>query len=67
VGAVPDNLYQALTLLQRRAEGDYTPDTTAESFPAFIGTRVGNANGLDCWQLFESFVNAIRPAELRRP
>lgn len=57
-----DKLYQALTLLERRAEGDYTPDTTPESFPEFLGTRVGAAQGLDCWQLFEAFVTAVQPA-----
>ncbi|MDA9398553.1 hypothetical protein [Bradyrhizobium sp. CCBAU 45389] len=62
VDAVGDNLYQALTLLQKRAEGDYTADATPDSFPAYTGILVGKANGLDCWQLFESFVSATRPA-----
>lgn len=62
VDAVGDNLYQALTLLQKRAEGDYTADSTPESFPAYTGTLVGRACGLDCWQLFENFVSATQPA-----
>ena len=56
VDAVSDNLLPALLLLERRAKGDYSPDTTPESFPAFTGTREGNAQGLNCWQLFEAFV-----------
>jgi integrase len=56
VDAVSNNLFPALLLLERRANGDYTPDTTPESFPAFTGTREGNAQGLDCWQLFEAFI-----------
>ena len=56
VDAVSDNLLPALLLLERRAKGDYSPDTTPETFPAFTGTREGNAQGLNCWQLFEAFV-----------
>jgi integrase len=63
VDAVSDNLYTALSVLERRARGDYTPDNTPESFPAFTGSRAGNAHGLDCWQLFEVFAKAIKPAD----
>jgi integrase len=63
VDAVADNLLPALMLLERRAHGDYTPDTTPESFPAFTGTHANKAQGLDCWQLFEAFVNDTKPAD----
>ncbi len=63
VDAVSDNLLAALTLLERRAQGDYTPDTTPESFPTFTGPHASKADGLSCWQLFEEFVNATKPAD----
>lgn len=63
VDAVADNLLHAFTLLERRANGDYTPDTTPESFPAFANVQRDKAHGLNCWQLFEAFVNATRPAD----
>jgi hypothetical protein len=63
VDAVSDNLHTAIALLERRAAGDYTPDTNPKSFPAFIESHERRATGLDCWQLFEAFVRATRPAE----
>jgi integrase len=63
VDAVSDNLLPAFILLERRANGDYAPDTTPESFPAFTGTHASNAQGLDCWQLFEAFVSDTKPAD----
>lgn len=62
VDAVSDNLPQALWLLERRARGDYSPDDTPDSFPAFTPNRVYKAQGLDCWQLFEVFVAASQLA-----
>lgn len=35
VDAVSDNLLPAITLLERRANGDYSRDNTPDSFPAF--------------------------------
>ena len=61
--AVSDNLLPALTLLARRAAGDYSPDTTPESFPAFVDSPERRATGVSCWQLFEDFVKATKPAE----
>ena len=61
--AVSDNLLPVLTLLERRANGDYTPDTNPDSFPAFAGTHASRAAGLGCWELFEAFVKAKKPAE----
>jgi integrase len=64
VDAVADNLYPAIALLERRASGDYSPDSTPESFPAFTnGPAVGRTTGPDCWALFDEFVKATRPAD----
>jgi integrase len=63
VDAISDNLYGALSLLQRRAEGDYTPDKTPESFPAFVQGAAHRVSGLSCWQLFEAYVIAVKPAD----
>jgi hypothetical protein len=63
VDAVSDNLHGAIALLQRRAAGDYTPDPTPESFPPFTQGAVARASGAGCWELFEGYVKAMRPAE----
>jgi len=63
VDAVGDNLYPAISLLERRAVGDYSPDETVQSFPAFADSPERRATGLDCWQLFEAFVRATKPAD----
>ena len=57
-----DNLYHAIHLLERRAQGDYSPDTTPESFPPFINGPAGKSAGPGCWELFEVFVVATQPA-----
>jgi integrase len=61
--AVGDNLYPAIALLERRATGDYSPDTTVKSFPAFTDSLERVAAGPGCWQLFEAFVKATKPAD----
>jgi hypothetical protein len=63
VDAVSENLYSAITLLQRRAAGDYSPDPTPESFPPFTGVPARASSGPSCWELFEAFVKATTPAE----
>ena len=63
VDAVSDNLLPALNLLERRAKGDYTPDTNPEAFPAFQEARENNAHGPSCWELFVAYVAATKPAE----
>jgi integrase len=63
VDAVGDNLYPAIALLERRAAGDYSRDTTVQSFPVFTDSPERRATGLDCWQLFEAFVKATKPAD----
>ncbi|UFX44448.1 hypothetical protein HAP47_0036580 [Bradyrhizobium sp. 41S5] len=63
VDAVSDNLYPAISLLQRRARGDYSPDATPETFPPFVQGATQRVTGLSCWQLFEAFVKATQPAD----
>jgi integrase len=63
VDAVGDNLYPAFELLARRAAGDYSPDNTPESFPPFINGPAGKSEGIGCWDLFEAFVKAKKPAD----
>lgn len=63
VDAVGDNLYPAIQLLERRAAGDYSVDETVQSFPAFTESPERRATGLDCWQLFEAYVKAAKPAD----
>jgi hypothetical protein len=63
VDAVADNLYPAFALLERRANGNYSPDTRPESFPPFINGPAGKTEGIGCWDLFEAFVKSTRPAD----
>jgi integrase len=60
VDAVSDNLLLAITLLERRANGDYSPDDTPDSFPPFADGPV-RGSGVSCWELFEAFVTAKKP------
>ena len=61
VDAVQDNFYAAVSLLKRRADGDYSRDDTPETFPEFTEGKV-RGTGLSCWDLFESCVKAKRSA-----
>jgi integrase len=61
VDAVSDNLLLAISVLERRANGDYSRDDTPDSFPPFANGPVRGA-GVSCWELFEAFVNATKPA-----
>lgn len=61
VDAVSDNLLPALSVLEKRAMGDYSRDNTPDAFPEFTdgpprGPRVS------CWDLFEAFVLVTKPA-----
>jgi integrase len=62
VDAVSDNLLLAITLLVRRADGDYSRDDTPDSFPPFTDGPT-RGNGIRCWDLFEAFVKALKPAD----
>jgi len=61
VDAVSDNLLSALTLLEKRAKGDYSRDDTPDTFPQFIDEAV-RASSVSCWELFEAYVKAVKPA-----
>jgi integrase len=61
VDAVSDNLLPAISLLEKRANGDYSRDDTPNTFPPFTDGPV-LASGVSCWELFEAFVTATRPA-----
>jgi integrase len=61
VDATSDNLLPAITLLERRANGDYSRDDTPDAFPAFTEGRAPSS-GLSCWEMFEAYVAAKRPA-----
>jgi integrase len=60
VDAVSDNLLLAISVLERRANGDYSHDDTPDSFPAFTDGPT-RGNGVSCWELFEAFVTATQP------
>ncbi len=62
VDAVSDNLLLAISVLKRRADGDYSRDDTPDSFPPFTDAPT-RGTGVSCWELFEAFVNATQPAE----
>jgi hypothetical protein len=62
VDAVSDLLYEALCMLEQRAEGDYSPDETPKRFPAFDEGAAKRADGLSCWGLFEAWVTAAKRA-----
>lgn len=68
VDAVSDNLPLAISVLERRANGDYSRDENLDSFPPFTEGPHGQQNGLDCWQLFEAFVAAtsLAPSTVTR-
>ena len=61
VDAVSDNLPQAMSLLERRANGDYSRDDTPDSFPLFTDGP-SRGTGLNCWELFGGYVNATKRA-----
>jgi hypothetical protein len=62
VDAVSDNLLPpAFSLLEKRANGDYSRDETPDAFPVFNGGPV-RASGVGCWELFEAYVHAVKPA-----
>jgi integrase len=62
VDAVSDNLLLAISVLERRANGDYSRDDTPDSFPPFTDGPT-RGTGVSCWELFETFVKATKPAD----
>jgi hypothetical protein len=61
VDAVQDNFYLAVSLLKRRANGDYSRDETPDSFPEFT-EGLTRGEGISCWNLFEGYVTATQRA-----
>jgi len=61
VDAVQDNLMPAINVLERRANGDYSRDENPDTFPQFTGGPA-RASGVSCWDLFEAYVLAVKPA-----
>jgi integrase len=61
VDAVSDNLLLAISVLERRANGDYSRDDTPDSFPPFTDGPT-RGTGVSCWELFEAFVLTKKPA-----
>jgi len=61
VDAVQDNLMPAIVVLERRANGDYSRDENPDTFPPFTEGPV-RSSGIGCWELFEAYVQAVRPA-----
>lgn len=61
VDAVSDDLLAAFSLLEKRANGDYSRDETPDTFPAFRDSHAP-ASGVSCWDLFEAYVHAVKPA-----
>jgi integrase len=62
VDAVSDNLLPAFSVLEKRANGDYSRDENPSSFPEFKDGPV-RGSGVSCWELFEAFVLAVKPAD----
>lgn len=60
--AVSDLLYQALSVLEQRADGDHTPDETPKSLPKYDDGAVDPVDGPPCWDLFEGWVKAAKRA-----
>jgi integrase len=57
---VCQDLFEAVMLLIRRANGDYTPDTWPERFPKFERTADPS---LTPWMLFERWIAEAKPAD----
>ena len=62
VDCVLDEFIEAVLLLERRAEGDYSADERPQQFPKFNGGRLAASGALTPWQLFEAWNKAKEPA-----
>jgi integrase len=52
----------AVKLLERRADGDYSPDKRLQQFPKFNeAPKPHKVTGLTAWALFEAYVAAVQP------
>jgi len=60
--AVSDLLFGAFCVLEKRANGDFTPDETPKKFPVFDDGAATRPEGLSCWALFEAWVKSAKRA-----
>jgi hypothetical protein len=60
---VSDLMVGMFGLLEKRANGDHTPDETPKQFPEFVDGAKKRAEGLSCWELFEAWVKAAKRAD----
>jgi hypothetical protein len=60
---VSDLLIGVFGLLEKRANGDHTPDETPKQFPLFDDGAAKRGEGLSCWALFEAWVTATKRAD----
>jgi hypothetical protein len=60
--AISDLLFGAFGVLEKRANGDFTPDETPKQFPVFDHGAAKRAEGLSCWALFEAWVKSAKRA-----
>jgi hypothetical protein len=59
---VVDSYVDALSLLDRRARNDYSPDPTPHTFPKFSPQRQRSAHTQSPWKLYEAWAAARKPA-----
>jgi hypothetical protein len=62
VDAVGDNLMAALSVLERRANGDCSRRNTPDTFRPLTEGPGRASGGVSCWELFEAFVTATKSA-----
>jgi hypothetical protein len=65
--AVLTEFREALSLLERRAAGDYSPDQHLQTLPAYNSPKaIKHLNGTkatrSCYELFAAYVEATKPA-----
>jgi integrase len=63
VDAVSERLFTALSVLEQRANGDYSRDTYPDTFPVYQDQRRAASTGMSCWELFGAYVAARKPAD----
>ena len=62
LGFVLVEYLETVKLLERRAQGDYTPDTRPQRFPKFKLTKATASSEATPWELFDGWVKASKRA-----